>query len=55
MRPAGAALETATDVDAGPARGDLFTDRGDLVELIGRPAATVREVVQNTATTKESR
>jgi NAD(P)H dehydrogenase (quinone) len=43
------------DADAGLARGELFTASDDLVKLIGRPAATAREAVQNAATIEESR
>ncbi|WP_329372763.1 SDR family oxidoreductase [Streptomyces sp. NBC_00669] len=43
------------DADAGLARGELFTAREDLVKLIGRPATTVREAVQNAATAEETR
>jgi NAD(P)H dehydrogenase (quinone) len=43
------------DADAGLARGELFTDSDDLVKLIGRPATTAREAVQNAATIEESR
>jgi NAD(P)H dehydrogenase (quinone) len=43
------------DADAGLAREELFTDRDDLVELIGRPAITAREAVRNAAAVKESR
>jgi hypothetical protein len=32
----------------------LFTDSADLVKLIGRPATTAREAVQNAATIEES-
>ena len=37
------------DADAGLARGELFTARDDLVKLIGRPATTAREAIQNSA------
>ncbi|NDZ77862.1 NAD(P)H-binding protein [Streptomyces sp. SID10853] len=37
------------DADAGLARGELFTDRDDLVKLIGRPATTAHEAVQTAA------
>ena len=37
------------DADAGLSRGELFTASDDLVELIGRPATTAREAVQNAA------
>ena len=37
------------DADAGLARGELFTASEDLVKLIGRPATTAREAVQNAA------
>jgi NAD(P)H dehydrogenase (quinone) len=43
------------DADAGLARGELFTDSDDLVKLIGRPAITAREAVQNTTAVEESR
>jgi NAD(P)H dehydrogenase (quinone) len=43
------------DADAGLARGELFTDSDDLVKLIGRPAITAREAVQNTMAVEESR
>jgi NAD(P)H dehydrogenase (quinone) len=43
------------DADAGLARGELFTASDDLVKLIGRPATTAYEAVQNAATIKESR
>ncbi|HEV2633999.1 MAG TPA: NAD(P)H-binding protein [Actinocrinis sp.] len=43
------------DADAGLARGELFTASDDLVKLIGRPATTAREAVQNAATIEESR
>jgi NAD(P)H dehydrogenase (quinone) len=42
------------DADAGLARGELFTASDDLVKLIGRPATTAREAVQNAATIQES-
>ena len=35
------------DADAGLARGELFTASEDLVKLIGRPATTARQAVQN--------
>jgi NAD(P)H dehydrogenase (quinone) len=37
------------DADAGLARGELFTASDDLVKLIGRPATTAHEAVQNAA------
>jgi NAD(P)H dehydrogenase (quinone) len=37
------------DADAGLARGELFTASDDLVKLIGRPATTAREAVQDAA------
>ena len=37
------------DADAGLARGELFTASEDLVKLIGRPATTAHEAVQNAA------
>ncbi|MGW2515337.1 NAD(P)H-binding protein [Streptomyces scopuliridis] len=43
------------DADAGLARGELFTDSGDLVKLIGRPTITAREAVLNAAAVEESR
>ncbi len=43
------------DADAGLARGELFTASDDLVKLIGRPATTAREAVQNAATIEVSR
>ena len=43
------------DADAGLARGELFTASDDLVKLIGRPATTAREAVQNAATIEASR
>lgn len=43
------------DADAGLARGELFTDSDDLVKLIGRPATTAREAVQDAVTAEESR
>jgi uncharacterized protein YbjT (DUF2867 family) len=43
------------DADAGLARRELFTDSGDLVELIGRPTITPREAVLNAAAVEESR
>ena len=42
------------DADAGLARGELFTASEDLVKLIGRPATTAREAVQNAAATLTS-
>jgi NAD(P)H dehydrogenase (quinone) len=42
------------DADAGLARGELFTTSEDLVKLIGRPATTAREAVQNAAATLTS-
>ena len=41
----------AADADAGLARGEWFTASEDLVKLIGRPATTAREGVQNAAAT----
>jgi NAD(P)H dehydrogenase (quinone) len=35
------------DADAGLARVELFTASDDLVKIIGRPATTAREAVQN--------
>ncbi|MEV5491234.1 SDR family oxidoreductase [Streptomyces bobili] len=43
------------DADAGLARGELFTDSGDLVKLIGRPTITPREAILNAAAVEESR
>ncbi|MEV6796263.1 NAD(P)H-binding protein [Streptomyces sp. NPDC051320] len=43
------------DADAGLARGELFTDRDDLVKLIGRPAITAYEAVRNAAAAEETR
>jgi NAD(P)H dehydrogenase (quinone) len=43
------------DADAGLARGELFTDSGDLVKLIGRPTITAREAVLNAAAVEASR
>ena len=43
------------DADAGLARGELFTASDDLVKLIGRPATTPHQAVQNAATIEESR
>lgn len=43
------------DADAGLARGELFTDRDDLVKLIGRPATTAYEAVRSAAAVEESR
>lgn len=43
------------DADAGLARGELFTDRDDLVKLIGRPAITAHEAIRNAAAVEESR
>ncbi len=42
------------DANAGLARGELFTASEDLVKLIGRPATTAHESVQNAATTLTS-
>ena len=42
------------DADAGLARGELFTASDDLVKLIGRPATTAHEAVQNAAATISS-
>ena len=42
------------DADAGLARGELFTASDDLVKLIGRPATTAHEAVQNAAATINS-
>jgi NAD(P)H dehydrogenase (quinone) len=42
------------DADAGLARGELFTASDDLAKLIGRPATTAREAVQNAAATLTS-
>ena len=43
------------DADAGLARGELFTASDDLVKLIGRPATSAHEAVQNAVTIEESR
>ncbi len=43
------------DADAGLARGELFTASDDLVKLIGRPATTAREAVQNAVAIEASR
>jgi NAD(P)H dehydrogenase (quinone) len=43
------------DADAGLARGELFTANDDLVKLIGRPATTAREAVQDAATIERPR
>ncbi|MGW6508922.1 SDR family oxidoreductase [Streptomyces niveus] len=43
------------DADAGLPRGELFTDSGDLVKLIGRPTITAYEAVRNAAAVEESR
>ena len=43
------------DANAGLARGELFTPSDDLAKLIGRPATTAREAIQNAATTGASR
>ena len=43
------------DADAGLARGELFTASQDLVNIIGRPATTAREAVENAATIEASR
>jgi NAD(P)H dehydrogenase (quinone) len=42
------------DADAGLARGELFTASNDLVKLIGRPATTAHEAIQNAAGIEES-
>jgi NAD(P)H dehydrogenase (quinone) len=42
------------DADAGLARGELFTASEDLVKLIGRPATTAHDAVQNAAATLTS-
>ncbi|MFE9859730.1 NAD(P)H-binding protein [Streptomyces sp. NPDC005780] len=55
---AGLPLEMAAavaDADAGLARGELFTDSDDLVQLIGRPAITAREAVRNAAAVEGAR
>jgi NAD(P)H dehydrogenase (quinone) len=52
---AGLPAEMAAAVaDAGLARGELFTASDDLAKLIGRPATTAREAVQNAAATLTS-
>jgi NAD(P)H dehydrogenase (quinone) len=43
------------DADAGLARGELFTDSGDLAKLIGRPTITAHEAVVNAAAVEASR
>ncbi|MCW2526986.1 MAG: NAD(P)-dependent oxidoreductase [Pseudonocardiales bacterium] len=43
------------DADAGLARGELFTTSEDLVKLIGRPATTAREAIQDASPIGESR
>jgi NAD(P)H dehydrogenase (quinone) len=58
LTAAGLPLEMAdavADADAGLARGELFTASEDLAKLIGRPATTAREAVQNAATFEASR
>jgi NAD(P)H dehydrogenase (quinone) len=58
LTAAGLPLEMAVavaDADAGLARGELFTASEDLAKLIGRPATTAREAVQNAATFEASR
>ena len=47
--------DAVADADAGLARGELFTASDDLVKLIGRPATTAYEAVQNAAAVEESR
>jgi NAD(P)H dehydrogenase (quinone) len=42
------------EADAGLARGEFFTASEDLVKLIGRPATTAHEAVQNAAATISS-
>ncbi len=42
------------EADAGLARGEFFTTSEDLVKLIGRPATTAHEVVQNAVATISS-
>jgi NAD(P)H dehydrogenase (quinone) len=54
LTAAGLPPETA-DADAGLARGELFTASDDLAKLIGRPATTAHEAVQDAATIEESR
>ena len=52
---AGLPAEMAAAVaDAGLARGELFTASDDLAKLIGRPATTAHEAVQNAAATLTS-
>ncbi|WP_328584835.1 SDR family oxidoreductase [Streptomyces sp. NBC_00370] len=46
---------SVADADAGLARGELFTDSDDLVKLLGRPATTAREAVQNAVSVEEAR
>jgi NAD(P)H dehydrogenase (quinone) len=58
LTAAGLPPEMATavaDADAGLARGELFTASEDVVKLIGRPATTAHEAVQNAAAIAESR
>lgn len=43
------AAAAVADADAGLARGELFTASDDLVKLIGRPATTAHEAIQNAA------
>jgi NAD(P)H dehydrogenase (quinone) len=52
--PPGMASAVA-DADAGLSRGELFTASDDLVKLIGRPATTAHEAVQNAAAGKAKR
>ena len=56
LTAAGLPPEMAAAVaDAGLARGELFTASDDLVKLIGRPATTAHEAVQNAAAIEVSR
>ena len=54
LTAAGLSAEVAAalaEADAGLARGEFFTPSEDLVKLIGRPATTAHEAVQNAAAT----
>ena len=51
LPPGMAAAVADADADAGLACGELFTASEDLAKLIGRPATTAREGVQNAAAT----
>ena len=57
LTAAGLSAEVAAalaEADAGLARGEFFTPSEDLVKLIGRPATTAHEAVQNAAATISS-